>query len=200
MDIDDETKKRPPVGTAGGRGGTIGIVSMYGMVTLNGDVVATGSSGGDVSATAGAGGFGKDKGLPGGDVAAAGSGGMGGSITIKAATTLTIVGPRRIAADAGQGGDQSGTGGKGGDSIADGGKGGDVGQAGNGGIGGTIFVSYKTLIKNPAPINATAKGGNAGNQSGTAGAGGKGKKSGGAGTVDTTSAKPGKDGTVTING
>ena len=134
-------------------------------------------------------------------MAAAGSAGMGGSITIKAATTLTIVGPRSIAADAGQGGNQSGTGGKGGDSTDSGGKGGDVGQPGNGAMGGTIEIDYKNLIKDPPAINATVTGGKAGVQSGTAGAGGKGKKSDGKeGNVDQRPAKSGDNGTVTING
>jgi hypothetical protein len=125
---------------------------------------------------------------------------MGGAITIKAATTLTIAGPRRIAADAGSGGNQSGTGGKGGDSVASGGNGGDVDQAGNGGMGGTIAIGYKDLIADPSPINATAKGGKAGDaRSATAGARGQGEVKGRPGTVDRASAKDGGDGTVTIN-
>ena len=79
--------------------------------------------------TAGNGGFGTDKGLTGGTVAAAGSGGAGGAITIKATGgTLTISNLTKISADGSAGGNQSGTGGKGGDSGASGGKGGDVGQ------------------------------------------------------------------------
>ena len=196
-------KTLPPVGTKGGRGGTIGIVSAYGGITLSGDVEAIGSSGGDVSATAGAGGFGMTKGLEGGDVRAAGDGGIGGTITIKAATMLTVNSTTtKIMADGASGGNQSGTGGKGGDSDGTAGNGGDVNQAGNGGIGGTIGITYKKLTGDLSRVNLTAAGGNAGNQSGTGGApgAGKGKDPAKAGVVDTTSAKPGKVGTVTING
>ncbi len=79
-------------------------------------------------------------------------------------------------------------------------KGGDVGQPGNGAMGGTIEIDYKTLIKDPPPINATVTGGKAGVQSGTEGAGGKGKVPGGKGTVDKRPPMSGDDGTVTING
>ena len=199
---DDKTEKRPAVGTAGGNGGEIGISSMFGGVTLNGDVIATGSAGGAVTATAGAGGFGTAKGLPGGAVAPAGSGGIGGLINISAATTLTLVGSRKIVADAGAGGDQSGTGGKGGDSNKTdglGGKGGDVDQPGNGGMGRTITIIYTNLKADQPTINATANGGKAGHQAGTEGAAGDGFRTEGAGSVDRTPPTDGADGTVDIN-
>jgi hypothetical protein len=139
-----------------------------------------------------------EKGLPGGAVAAAGSGGMGGTITIQVAKMLTI-NIIAITADGADGGNQAGAGGKGGDSDASGGKGGDVGKTGDGGDGGTIAIKYKTLEADSSLIDATANGGEAGNQSGMPGAGGKPNESD-AGMLDPTPVKPGNDGKVIING
>src|SRR5262249_37953416 len=49
-------------GTAGGGNGKIHVESTKGPITLNGDVEAIGSAGGDVNATAGNGGFGTREG------------------------------------------------------------------------------------------------------------------------------------------
>lgn len=123
---------------------------------------------------------------------------QGGAITIKAGNMLTINGPIQIDADGNAGGDQSGTGGKGGASGAAGGKGGSVEKQGNGGRGGNITINYEKASE-PA-ITATVNGGAVGNQTGKAGDGGNAPETEGPGNVNKDSAKPGADGTVTING
>jgi hypothetical protein len=183
-----------------------------GSITLDGDVRATGSAGGNVGpanvfvkTAAGNGGFGSEKGGDGGPVAAAGDGGNGGTITIKASRgALTITKNHVIAADGGAGGNQFGKGGNGGNSGDTPGKGGDVKKQGDGGNGGTITIRYnrinletgtKSLVE-----RATRSAGKKGAQQGKGGAPGIGQKPAKHGTVDRLSARNGNPGHLTING
>jgi hypothetical protein len=174
-------------GTAGGAGGTITVSSASGPVEINGDVLATGSAGGNnngnTNLNAGNGGSGKAVGLSGGSVAAAGDGGMGGNITLKASgNTLTTKG--LINADGAPGGDQFGKGGNGGNGEERGGNGGSwrdrrllggkdvvsVCQSGNGGSGGTVTITATTFQRTNDP---TAFGKLGGVQNGQIGLGGR---------------------------
>lgn len=179
-------------GAAGGAGGSIALKSEYGDITLNGDVRAIGSAGGHVDGLAGIGaraGNGRDgwfMGGNGGSIAAAGKGGAGGTITIEAILgALAIDRPLVLAADGGNGGDQSGFAGDGGNSNpavagSTGGNGGDVGPAGGGGVAGTITVKVQSP---PSVINETKARGVRGRQNGTPGKGGDGKTPGEPGKI-----------------
>jgi hypothetical protein len=187
-------------GTAGAGRGMISFSSLSGNITLKGDLLATGSNGGSVSGTAGNGGSGDAKGGDGGAVAAAGNGGMGGTITIMSpGGTITTPTNISIRTDGGNGGDQSGIGGIGGNSSAGtGGDGGNYGKAGNGGNGGDITVAVRSK---PATITYSATGGTEGAQNGKGGKGGDGPvKNGSNGHLIPEGpdgiAVPGKDGKV----
>ena len=187
-------------GTAGGGGGTIEITSSKGNIMLNGNVIAIGTKGGDVNATAGAGGSGTDKGMDGGTVAAAGAGGGGGTIKIEATNGALAANPFiKIAADAGPGGNQSSTAGNGGDGGLEGGDGGNVEQAGNGGKGGEITINYSNTDTDPLGSAPTVTRGLAGIQTGHGGKAGKNAKDPKGGQAFDTAIAGGK-GTVTING
>jgi hypothetical protein len=140
--------------------GAIDIESEHGDITLDGNVQATGSTGGDVNARSGNGGFGVMNGGNGGAVAAAGDGGPGGAITIKSGRTLTVNNRSKIVADGGDGGNQFGSGGIGGPSDGTAGNDGMVGPPGDGGAAGTITIEAKE--KKPAEIETSKKAGTPG--------------------------------------
>jgi hypothetical protein len=156
-------------GTTGGAGSsTISIKAET--ITLDGDVTAIGSNGGNVYGTAGRGGDSMIKGGAGGVVGIAGAGGKGGTITIKA-ELLIAMGTRVVDAHGGNGGTQYGTGGDGGNASAaiptsQGGKGGAVNPPGAGGGAGDVAI---TAPKKSGVIKQTEKAGDAGLQKGHAG-------------------------------
>ncbi len=125
--------------STGGNGGNIFIYSTNGAITLGGNVLANGATGGLLlNGTAGKGGDGAPKAGGGGTVAGAGKGGNGGLILL---TTLggVLTTSGVVQANGGFGGSQLGVAGAGGKGTVDGGKGGDAADAGNGGNGGFIF-------------------------------------------------------------
>ena len=169
-------------GTAGGAGGTITLTSMKGGITLNGDVRATGSAGGDVNGTAGNGGNGSLKGGAWRQRRGSRCRRRWRHDQDRAASqgTLTINGDIAIVADGGNGGNQNGFAGNGGDadpavSGSIGGDGGNVGPAGAGGFAGTITINAR---KKPSIINTSAQPGLPGVQNGTPGQGGAGETPG----------------------
>jgi hypothetical protein len=125
-------------------------------------------------------------------VDAAGNGGMGGTITLKASgNTLTTNG--LINADGAPGGGQFGKGGNGGTGAERGGDGGSVRQSGNGGSGGTVTITATTFNRTNDP---TAFGKLEGVQNGQFGLGGS--VGGANGKVDPKG-MPGTNGTITIS-
>lgn len=124
--------------STGANGGNLFIYSTNGDITLGGDVLANGATGGLLNGTAGKGGDGAPKGGGGGTVAGAGKGGNGGLMFLTTfGGKLTTGGV--VQANGGFGGSQLGVAGNGGNGIIEGGRGGDAASAGNGGNGGYIF-------------------------------------------------------------
>lgn len=123
--------------STGGIGGNIFVYSTNGKITLGGDVLANGATGGLHNGIAGKGAVGVPKGGAGGTVAGAGAGGNGGILFLSTLGGVLTTGGI-VQANGGFGGTQLGKAGNGGNGVTDGGRGGDAASAGKGGNGGFV--------------------------------------------------------------